>query len=466
MTAARNVAQVFGDAAPAVPGWRVRLAGIVRGRRAMAGALATLGLKAAGTGLMMLVFLLAARSMTPQGFGDLAVSFNALSFLAVLAVMGQDVLVVRSWGEYGGAGEHGLALGNYRFSWGVVAASTVAFAAATALVATLNPVHRFPVPEACAAACFLAGQILLLFTAQTTRVILDFVVSETNRELTWRLVLLPVALLGLWTGLSLTAFYAAAAFGLALAVGMQWAALRRRFPDAVRSAVPQMRLAEWLARSREMWLSAVLEAAAQYAEVLLLGLLVSPAVAGLFFVAARVANVFAMLGTGLHSYTLTYAANLYFAGRLASLQAVFRSVMTMAALTTVPIFVAVMVAGTRILQVFGPHYAEGYGVLAMLAVGSFTAALAGPSSGMLLVTGHERLYSRVLLAALLVRVALIAWAAPRFGAFGAAAAWAAVNGPVALGLAVATRRLTGIDPSVLCVVWRRDLPDAPADVAP
>ena len=452
------------DAAPGR--WRRLLAEQIGKRRAAVGSLAALSLKVAGTVLMMGIFFLAARSMSPMGFGHLAVSFNALSFLAVVAVLGQDLLMVRCWGEYATTGAHGLALGAYRFSGSVVVVSALGFAALTFAVAVLNPFLHVPPGEAAAAAAFLAMQVLLLFTAQTTRVILNFLVSETNRELTWRLVVLPVVFAGLWLGLDLTAFYAAAAAGLALAVAIQLAVVRRRFPAAVGAAESAVLPREWASRAGGMWVSAILEAAQQYAEVLMLGLLVSPDVAGLYFLAARIAGIFGMVGSGLHGYTSSHAANLFFTGQMAALQNVFRSVMAVAALITVPLLAVVLLGGGHILAVFGPHYSGGAPVLAALALGSFAAALAGPANSLLLVTGHERLYSRVLFVALLVRVALIAWAAPRFGAFGVAAAWAGVNGPVAIGLAIATRHLTGIDPSVLCTVMKREPRRRPQDTGP
>lgn len=427
----------------------------------MAGALLALAFKVVGTAMMMGIFLISARSMSPDGFGQLAVSFNALSFLSVLAVFGQDILLVRSWGEYAATGAHGLARGAFRFSWTIVLSAVLAFWFLTLLVGTLNPVYRFSVAESAAAASFLALQILLLFTAQTGRVIVGFVLSDINRELTWRLVLLAAALCGLWTGFTPTTFYAGASAGLLVAVGVQVAGIRRGFPAAVAEAAHEARRREWIGRAYRLWTSAVLEAAAQYAEVLLLGLLVSPAVAGLYFVAARLANVFAMLASGLHGYTVTHAARLYYTGERAALQALFRSVMTVAVLIALPILLMVAGFGGTVLDLFGRHYTDGYWTLMLLSVGSFSAAMAGPANGMLLTTGHEKLYSRVLLAALLARVALIAWAAPRFGAVGVAGAWAVVNGPVAIGLAVATYRLTGIDLSVCCVLRRPPRSPAP-----
>lgn len=455
---------------PATPAasrrWRALLHDQLRRRQAAFGSLAALSLRVAGTVLMMGIFFFAARSMSPVGFGHLAVSFNALSFLAVVAVLGQDLLMVRCWGEYATTGDYGLAVGAYRFTWAVTLVSALGFGVLTFVVALVNPLYPVPPATAAAAAAFLAMQVLLLFTTATTRVILNFMVSETNRELTWRLVLLPVVVAGLWTGLDLTAFYAAAAVGLALAVGAQLVVLNRRFPAAVRVAQAAVRRQAWTSRAGGMWLSAILEAAQQYAEVLMLGFLVSPEVAGLYFLAARIAGIFGMVGSGLHSYTMSHAANLFFAGQTTALQNLFRSVMAVAALITVPIFAIVLLGAGRLLSVFGPHYGGGAWVLAALALGGFTTALAGPANSILLVAGHERLYSRVLFVALLVRVAVIAWAAPRYGAFGVAAAWTAVNGPVAVGLAVATHRLTGIDPSVLCTVLKRAPRQRPRDAGP
>ncbi len=434
--------------------WRDRIVGLLIRNRAMAGSLAALALKVGGTGLMMGIFLMAARSMSPQEFGQLAVSFNALSFVAVVAVFGQDVLVVRSWGEYVSAEAHGLALGACQFGWTVVVGAALTFGLLTFAIAVLNPAYHFLPLEAAAGAAFLSVQIVLLFSTQITRVVISFGAAEFNREITWRLMLLPIVVAGVWTGLSPTAFYGAAAVGMVLAVALQLSILNRGFPAPVRAARSEMRRREWARRAGSMWSSAVLEAAAQYAEVMLLGLLVSPAAAGVYFVSARMANVFAMMSSGLHSYTVTHASNLYHAGKNSALQALFRSVMTMALLIAAPLIVLVTVFGTVFLNVFGRHYADGYWVLITLSIGSFTAAMAGPSNGLLLVTGHEKLYSRVLFVALLVRVGLITWAAPRFGAIGAAGAWTLVTGPVAIGLAAATRRLTGIDPSIFSLVGR------------
>jgi O-antigen/teichoic acid export membrane protein len=272
--------------------------------------------------------------------------------------------------------------------------------------------------------------------------------------LTWRAILLGAALGFARSGLTLTEFFFAAAGGIALSIAFECVSVRRRFPEGAASALSEMEPRAWLSRSRAMWLSAVVEAASQYAEVVLLGLVTSPAVAGEYFVAARIANVFLMLGTGLHTYSITHAANLFFAGELKRLQSVVRSVMTVAAAVMTPLLCALLLFAPRILLIFGQRYAEAAGTVLILSTACFIVSMTGPSPGILLITGFEKLYSRVIMAALVVRFALIVVLAHKFGAPGAAFGWALANAPVSIVLAFICRAKCGIDPSVLSIFPR------------
>ena len=61
------------------------------------------------------MFALASRSMEPASFGSLAIIFNAMSFLSVVALCGQETLIVRSWNEYCGSDRPALARGVLTF---------------------------------------------------------------------------------------------------------------------------------------------------------------------------------------------------------------------------------------------------------------------------------------------------------------------------------------------------------------
>ncbi|HVB90031.1 MAG TPA: lipopolysaccharide biosynthesis protein [Beijerinckiaceae bacterium] len=430
-----------------------RALGLLRDR-ALIGSIAALSIKGVGALLGFVVFTAAARSMGPGPFGTLAIWYNALSFFAVTAIFGQDILVVRSWGEYVGHKQFGLAHGAYLFGWRITIVSALACGLALWIAGSFRgpDVTAASVAAACA---YLMAQILLHYSSHTCRSIVGFAVSESNRELTARIILAATVLLVARQGLTLAEFFAAAAGGIGVAVVVQCLAVRRRFPQSVAAAAPQMLLGNWFARSRSMWVSAVTEAASQYAEVVLIGLFTSPAVAAEYFIATRIANVFPMLATGLHSYSMSHAANLFFAGKLDALQSMIRSVMRVAALMMTPLFVAVIFFARPILLVFGHTYTAGTGAVIILSTACFIIAMSGPSAGILLTTGFEKIYSRALVAALAVRFGLIVFLAQRYGAPGAAAGWALVNIPLSIGLAALCRRRRAIDPSVMAILPNR-----------
>ncbi len=117
-----------------------------------------------------------------------------------------------------------------------------------------------------------------------------------------------------------------------------------------------------------------------------------------------------------------------------------------------PLLLLIYAFGAPLLTIFGGSYASVYPTLVVLSTACFTMSLGGSASVILLTTGHERLYSRVITAATLGRVAFTAVLAWRFGAFGAACGWALVNAPLFLALSVICKRATGVDTSILSVV--------------
>jgi len=427
----------------------------------MTGAMLALAIKGGGAILMIVVFLLAARAMPAAAFGEIAIWFNVLSCLAVAAVFGQENLIVRSWAEYAAGGRFGLMAGAYRFGWLASAAATL-LACVGLVVANRWIGAPLPAPALGAAIAFLAAQAMLHYSSHSCRTIHGFRVSELNRELTWRLALLFVIALHLHGDLTLATFFAAAAAGMTLSIAIQLRATAKRFPVEVAAARAQFATREWLGRGGRMCLSASVEAMGQYAEVVLLGFLVAPAEAATYFIAARIANVFAMISTGLNTYTVTHAGALHFAGETEGLQHILRSVMTVVVCLGAPLLLILVLAAAPILSVFGPSYAAGHAPLVVLATASFVITLCGPAPGILVVTGEEGLWSRIAILSLALRVLLILCLAPRYGATGAAIAWAMVNAPVMIGVSLLCRRRCGVDASALSILPGRSMTALPA----
>jgi O-antigen/teichoic acid export membrane protein len=130
----------------------------------------------------------------------------------------------------------------------------------------------------------------------------------------------------------------------------------------------------------------------------------------------------------------------------------FRSLAAIGATLAAGTFVIVVVGGKLLLWTFGAAYVSAYPALLVLAVGGACMALAGPTAYLLLLTGQESTYPRIMMAGLAVRFTLIAVLAPTFGLIGVAVAWSISAAGLAFALVLACRRLVGIDPSILSTI--------------
>jgi O-antigen/teichoic acid export membrane protein len=428
-----------------------KLKHLLKSRATMAGAVQALAIKASGAMLMIFIFGLCARATSAQTFGGIAVWFNALSCLAVIGVFGQETLIVRSWSEYLGLNQLNLAAGAYRFGWTLVA---MMGAIACAVVIVANDYLKVSLngTDLVAACAFLCCQVALHYSSHSCRTLLGFRLSEVQRELTWRLVLLGGVAAYYFSGVTPTIFFAFAAAGMLLAIAIQTRATVRRLKAEVGASVPQFAIREWFRRSIDMCISSSVDAISQYAEVIILGFLVSPTAAAGYFVAARIANMFSMVASGLHTYTITYASRLHFSGEIAQLQGILRSVMTVASALIIPSYAMLAIFGHSVLRIFGPVYAAEYPTLMILATAGLVITLSGPASGILLMTGAERLCSRIALLAMALRMLTTIVLASRYGAIGAAMSWALVNTPVAVSLSLLCRKVCHVDPSALSVL--------------
>jgi O-antigen/teichoic acid export membrane protein len=108
-----------------------------------------------------------------------------------------------------------------------------------------------------------------------------------------------------------------------------------------------------------------------------------------------------------------------------------------------------VVGGKMLLWAFGADYAAAYPELLVLAIGAAIAALSGPAAQVLLLTGHEGTYPRIMALALMVRFALIATLGPIYGLMGIVVAWSISAVLVTVALVLAARRLVRLDPSLL-----------------
>ena len=114
--------------------------------------------------------------------------------------------------------------------------------------------------------------------------------------------------------------------------------------------------------------------------------------------------------------------------------------------------------GRPILALFGESFVAAYPVLVILSAGTACLALAGPAMPVLVLTGHEGIYSVFLGASLALRLAALLVLAHLYGPVGAAVGSAAAIVAGAVALNIACRRRAGLDPAVTVLLSPRPRP--------
>ena len=192
----------------------------------------------------------------------------------------------------------------------------------------------------------------------------------------------------------------------------------------------------------------------QYLEVVVIGLFLGPTAAAFYFVATRITNVFAMI-TGQHQRLRDAADQCPVLprcqGRAAGDPALARDHRRDPRgrrLRLVIAFGGSCCCGLR------RGLSSAYPALLVLTAGASIGALAGPASYVLLLTGNEGAYPRIMGCRLLGRLRAHCGSRALFGLMGAAIAWSISTIVMASVLVIACRRLIGLDPSLLGVILR------------
>jgi O-antigen/teichoic acid export membrane protein len=214
----------------------------------------------------------------------------------------------------------------------------------------------------------------------------------------------------------------------------------------------------WRAQSLKLWLSNSLEASNQYIDVLIVGALMSPAVAGAYFVTSRLANAFAMATDAIHMFSTRHIPDLYYRRQFTQLGSLLDMVAGVSLVVIAAGMIVIAGGGHWILMAFSEAYVPYYGALVVLSLGMAAVAAAGPSGSILMLTGHEGRYLGVIGITVLLRMTGFLILIPRFQVMGAVLATTLSFVCMAILLRASTVSSAKTDGSILRLIpkyWRR-----------
>lgn len=413
--------------------------------------------------LSFAIISLAAQLFGPTTFGTYSIAFSTVGLVSTISMFGQQVLLMRSWSEYSAAGDAARLRGALVFGATALGLGIATFGTAIYVWASLT----YGWWLALAIVAYLIALTLVFTTAHLVRSAIGVGAGDGYGNILMGaapvLYLLVCLVLDLQADLATTFFMFAAGAMLAFAIHIAKIVrlIHRLFPGF--AAVKAQFEPEWRGRSLRLWLSHSLEAANQYLDVLVIGVLMSPSVAGAYFVLTRLANAFATAADAMNMFSTRHIPDLYYRGEFKPLAQILNSVAGATLAITLAGMAGVVMLGAPVLGIFSPAYVVHYPALIVLCVGTAALGAVGPSASILVFTGHEGRYLAIMTVAVAARIAGFALLVPLFGIMGAVIATAGSFLFMAAALTYSARALTGIDGSVLRLL--RPHSDAPLSSA-
>jgi O-antigen/teichoic acid export membrane protein len=438
--------------------------GALMSRHVNQGVALTIILQFGGAIVAFAMYSLAARVLSPVDFGHLAMWLCVSQMGSVLALLGQEMFVLRSLNEYAVADRPDLSKGSLLFSIAIVAVIPLLLAICIGLtgVFRLGEDPHLMI----AAGLFLIACSAITLSSHVARSTVGILLAEGMRDFFWRtlVVIVLVALIATRTIIKIDQFFMLSSAGIGLALMVQITAIALRLPRRIVHAKASWQFGRWLKVSSGFWASAILETVNQYFDVVIVYWFLDPASAGAYFVASRLANMFAVPSGALHNFATRRIPTLYFSGRINELNQMLK-LMAEVQLLCVAAGGAILGFGAEtILGVFGSDFVAQKWTLIILAAGTAFYAAGGPASSVLMIAGHEGRYPWIVAANIALRFLGFAIFIPLFGLQGAALAAATSLGIVTIVLNILCRRWLGLNPSVLILYHKPAMslsPNAP-----
>lgn len=198
----------------------------------------------------------------------------------------------------------------------------------------------------------------------------------------------------------------------------------RPFPPASPADGPARRLVPQIRRfSLPRAVSSIVEQALLWQDVLIVGIIVGPAAAGIYAVVTRLVQAGFIPSTSMRIVVSPDFSRMVHQERIDELTEFYTRTTQWIVLMSAPIFVLFAILGQPILRVFGPGFESGFVALAIASLGGLIWSSAGNVQSLLLMGGGSGWAAINKAIVLVVSLGLLLTLVPFWGIVGAATAW-------------------------------------------
>ncbi len=406
--------------------------------------------------LSYLMFLLIARALGAKEYGAFSVGFALALTVGNIAGLGSGNAILRFLPAYIVQGKLGLAQGFITKIMLAVVTFSIGVGLLIAVAGWIWPANPLEISFAllCASAVLIPltayGDALSSFIRVKERMLLALI----PRDILWRLIICT------FTGATMAMTWATTArdimwvctisYGLVLLLqtSLAWNDIKSHMSGHKSENDTR----HWIKTTLPFWGTISLTAMVQQFDVVMLGLVLSPADAGPYFAAQRTATLLTLFQLAASLAGAPIIAKYHAIGDIEKMR---RTARLLALGISVPAafgFLFMLIVGNTMLGLFDPTFVSAYLVLIILSLAFAFDAAAGPTAYLLQMTGAQGDYLKLMAASYALVICAQWLLIPHFGLLGAAI-------PNAVGLAVTSliavflvRKRLGFDPSIFGLV--------------
>lgn len=397
-----------------------------------------------GAASTFLLSIAVARRFGPAHAGLFLLALNVVTFLSLIARLGLDNMVLKNvvirQAEGSGAASRRLVYQSVLFA-SIAGLALGLLVSASVLVGLPEWLNK---PD--------LGPVLVGFFPAIAAVAVISIIAAAFQSLgrTLSSIFLQGVLLNLTVGLGVlfmlrrpdiaAVLYSSLAIGLAVS-GL--ALLMRCIPKTGQDAV-HVGGTTLLVGAQSFWMVTILQQLIAWSGQFIASSLLDPSALSFLVVAQQASMLVSIVLAAINMVYAPRFAVLHANGKTDELAETLRQVVKLMAVSTLPLIALLLVLPTTILSLFGHGFAAGATPLRILVVGQAVNALTGPVGFILMMTGHEKAYRNLFLAAAPLSAVLTVVLGNLGGLTGIASATAVSIAVTNISAALVVRRKLGI----------------------
>lgn len=402
-------------------------------------ALALCGLSLANYALFYVTSILLARTLSVRDFDDYNVAVSTVLVLVAIATLGLEKYALRCLPALDHDRNWSEARGFLRFSGGTIFVCSLALSLflGVTLEVTLAIRGKDYHVAIVIVALFLPVMALFQFLLEVVTAYGGQVKGVAIYRLVFPICLLVLNTLVWVTPVPSNAVTAALCFGAAwiIALGMISALAWRHVPPPVWHATPTLQAAVWIRGALPLVTSSLILAAFAQTGVIVLELNhPNQAVVSAYALAFQTGTFVVILGTATNRLYAPKISALLASGDIQTMRAIARRRMLLIGPLTIVYLILIFAFGQSILKAFGPEFVSAYPAMCVIATGASISTLFALSPTYLHFTDRSRIVLVAMTASVGISLALCFPLSDRYGALGAAVAYAIPISVLHLGL--------------------------------